>query len=870
MHFNNSTHLLARQRGGNFIAVSLRVTSCLLLLCLSIPQRGFSQYNPDFEELSVSLNVANYGATEIPAIIKNEALYLSVTELFDFIKIENRTSPNLDSVSGFFINPQDPYLIDGVGYNIRYQKRIIDLDPEDLIVSGGQMFLHTQYLGDVFGLDCVFSIRNLHVELSSRTELPVVRALRLERMRLNYNPHEKLFKADTAIGKNYRFFNLGAADWSIIASQQVAGSNYTRLNLGLGGIFAGGELNVALIHTLNRPFVEKQQFYLWRYADNDRKVVRQVMAGKISANSISSIFDPVVGVQITNTPTYVRKSYGTYLYSAYVQPNWVVELYVNNAFVDYVKSDAVGLITYNIPLSYGTTEVTTRYIGPWGEAHDYTQNFVVPYNILPENVFEYKVSAGVVEDSTGSIYSQGRMSYGLTEKVTVGGGVEYLSSISTVRGLPFLNTSVRISPNMLFSAEYVYGVRYKGLLSYQLPSQLQFDLNYVKYDQPQEAVKFNYAEERSFAVAMPLRYRNTSAYSRLAIRQNILGSTEFINAEWTVSLATRGVNLNVASYAYYNKNSDPFIYSKVSTSLQLPGKITLTPRVVYEYRIKKFTSLNLGATKYFSPYFSVNAAFEQRFDFPERYLRAGIKYDFAFARFTASVNNSRNHTTFFQTAGGSLIYEKELKYLDFGKHSNVGRGGVAFSAYLDVNGNGRKDIFESNVKGLNVRVNGAGRKQTETGASVIFTGLEAYRNYAVTLNGDDFENLTWKIEKPQMDVVIDPNQIKKVEIPISVLGEVSGTVFFNDKGAQTGMGRIKIGIYDKKSTLIATVLTEEDGYFSYLGLKPGKYTARIDTSQLAKLQLRVDVERFNFAVRSSQNGDVVDNLEFVLEPLPEK
>ena len=88
MHFNNSTHLLAKQRGGNFIAVSLRVTSCLLLLCLSIPQRGFSQYNPDFEELSVSLNVANYGATEIPAIIKNEALYLSVTELFDFIKIE--------------------------------------------------------------------------------------------------------------------------------------------------------------------------------------------------------------------------------------------------------------------------------------------------------------------------------------------------------------------------------------------------------------------------------------------------------------------------------------------------------------------------------------------------------------------------------------------------------------------------------------------------------------------------------------------------------------------------------------------------------------------------------------------------------------
>ncbi len=34
---------------------------------------------------------------------------------------------------------------------------------------------------------------------------------------------------------------------------------------------------------------------------------------------------------------------------------------------------------------------------------------------------------------------------------------------------------------------------------------------------------------------------------------------------------------------------------------------------------------------------------------------------------------------------------------------------------------------------------------------------------------------------------------------------------------------------------IAEVITEGDGYFTYLGLKPGEYTAEIDTEQMENL-----------------------------------
>ena len=59
-------------------------------------------------------------------------------------------------------------------------------------------------------------------------------------------------------------------------------------------------------------------------------LLRQVMAGKINSNSISTIYNPVVGVQLTNTPTTYRRSFGSYTLSDRTEPGWIVELYVNN------------------------------------------------------------------------------------------------------------------------------------------------------------------------------------------------------------------------------------------------------------------------------------------------------------------------------------------------------------------------------------------------------------------------------------------------------------------------------------------------------------------------------------------------------------
>jgi len=114
-----------------------------------------------------------------------------------------------------------------------------------------------------------------------------------------------------------------------------------------------------------------------------------------------------------------------------------------------------------------------------------------------------------------------------------------------------------------------------------------------------------------------------------------------------------------------------------------------------------------------------------------------------------------------------------------------------------------------------------------------------------------------------MKVNIDANQFKTIEVPVSVMGEASGTVYTGPRG----QGRILVCFYRNDSTLAARTLTESDGYYSYLGLKPGKYIARIDPEQLKKIKMTSSPELIPVDINPNRDGDIVEGLDFKLSSL---
>jgi hypothetical protein len=851
---------MSRQRG--FFIDFMQLLFLTAGLCLFNVRSTQAQTAPEYEELSVFLKVQRVGATEIPAVIKGETAYLPVLSIFNFLKL-NIVSNSLGQLSGTFIQPDAPFLFDPAKNQIVFKDKIHEVKTGDMVMMGTVLYLHPDYFGQIFGLNCTFNFRNLSVVLSTDLELPVLREMRLEQMRNNLSQLKGEFKADTTIGRNYPLFYFGTADYAVITS---AGNKDTpkdaRVSLGLGGMLAGGETNLVLNYHNNERLNPRQQYYLWRYVNNNGPLAKQFLAGKIQPQAISSIYAPVVGLQVTNSPTTYRRSFGTYTLSNHTEPNWTVELYVNGVLINYVKADAAGFYTFNVPLVYGSTVVKLRFYGPYGEERSTEQQISIPFNFLPKNEFEYFASTGMVEDGKNTRFARLSSNYGLSRNITLGAGVEYLSSITSGSKIPFLNTSVKLLPNLLVSGEYDHNVRTKGVLSYNLPSGLQIEVNNIWYKKGQTAINNTFEEDRKAVVSFPVRGRNFSAYTRITLQQLKLANTKYTTAEWMLSGAIGSYNGSVTTYAYFLDRTDPDVFSNFSLSTRAFKNLLLTQQIQFNYVDKNVIALKTELEKRILRNGYLNLSYERNFNSDLNNIELGLRYDFSFALTRLAVRKSNDNVRLLQAVSGSLVHDGRTGSTSFNNHSSIGQGSLLLIPYLDLNGNLKQDKGEPRVQGLKIRINGGRISASVADTTIRITDLEAYTNYNLELDSSGFDRLAWKLPKKNYRVAVDPNFVKHISIPIVVYGEASGRVILKNKIEDRGQGGVIINFYDEQGKKIAQTFSEADGYFSYLGFLPGKYSAGIDAGQLKKLDLVGTPKSIAFIITEGAEGTLINNIEF--------
>ena len=839
----------------------------IFLLSLFATTLSFAQEEQEFEEILVFIHVRNVGGTEIPAYLHGQELFLSVTDIFSFLKIQNTPSPGFDTVSGFFLNPRSVFLIDRANNRIHYQQKVYELNPGDLIQTENNLYLRSNYFGQVFGLECTFDFRSFSVFLRTELELPIIREMRQELMRTNIKRLKGEMKTDTTIRRNYPFFHFGAADWSVSATQQLQGMSNVRFNLLVGTLFAGGEATINLNYSNTQTFDGKHQYWVWHFANNDFRVVKQVMVGKISSQGSSSVNGSLIGALVTNTPTTFSRSFGSYTINDYTQPGWIVELYVNYVLIDYVKADASGYFSFEVPLVYGNSLVKLRFYGPWGEEHSREQTISVPFNFLPSRKLEYTVSGGFIDDRQNSRFSRVDFHYGLNRRLTVGGGLEYLSSVTSGNTMPFVNFSLRLASSLLISGEYIYGVRLKGVVSCRLPSNLMFELFYTNLNKNQKAIFNNYLEERKAIISMPVRFRHFSSLLRLTLYQIILPMTKTFSSEFMISGTLFGVSTNLTTFALFSDPVHPYISSDLSFGFMLPGKVILTPQVQYAYSQNRFLSLKIGVEKQIFQKGALNMTYDRSFLSNMNSFQVGIRYDFPFAQTNFSARYSYNATSLMQYARGSLLYEGKQGKLGVSNYSSVGKGGIIILPFLDLNGNGRREKDEPKVAGLNLHITGGRIEKISHDSTIRVSDLEPYNKYFIELDRNGFDNISWRIPKATISITINPNQYRLIEVPVTVVGEATGYAYISKDGAQVGLGRITVCFYRSDSSLAAHTLTESDGYFSFFGLSPGSYIAKIDTAQLHNVHMTVSPEKIPFTISRAKEGDQAEGLDFVLRSI---
>ncbi|RKS53016.1 hypothetical protein BC962_1261 [Gillisia mitskevichiae] len=820
----------------------------------------------EYDEFPVELRVSKLGVTEMPVAIKNQEAYIAVADFLDFLDLKNVVGNNPAEITGFIINPEDSFEFDIPKQKIIYKGENYIIKPTDYILTATTFYLRSSFFGEIFGLYAKFNYRDLSINLETDIELPKVKELRLLNIRQNLNELRGFVTPDTLIERKYPFFRAGMADWSVVTTQQTNGTNDNRFNLGLGTIIAGGETNVLLNYSTRVPFTAKNQFYQWKYVNNNSKLFKQVTAGKIFSRATSSLFAPVVGIQLTNTPVINRRSFGSYTLTDVTDPRWTVELYVNNVLINFTEADASGFFSFEVPLMYGNTIVNLRFYGPYGEERTEERIINIPYNFIPKKELEYTFSAGIVENEGNDRFSRFNLNYGISNGFTLGGGVEYLSDVTSGEFMPFLNTSLKISSNLLFSGEYMHGVKSEGLLSYRTPSSFQIDFNYINYDEDQTAINYNYLEERKISLSLPIRTKFFTTYSRFSINQIILPTTRFTSAQFLMSGSFFGISTNLTTYGLFNERSKtPTIYSTLSQTYRLPYQLLLSPQIQYDFSDNAITNMIVRLERPFLKRGFVNVGFENNFLRNTQIFEIGLRYNLNFTQtsFTSRIGNS--NSTFIESARGSFLFDDATGYITSNDRSSVGKGAVTIIPFLDYNDNNVREKSEPSVPGLKIKNLGGSVTYNKDNTQLRIYDLQPYTNFIIQVDTLSLDNIAWKINNPIIALETVPNQFKTIYIPVKVLGEVSGMVYVKDENGTKGQGRISIHILNMNNEIVGKFLTEGDGYFTYLGLKTGKYKAVIDPEQLENIGYKVSPLEIEFSIKETEFGDIVDDLEFILE-----
>ncbi|MEI8204027.1 MAG: hypothetical protein WCH34_13485, partial [Bacteroidota bacterium] len=817
-----------------------------------------------YDEIPVYVIIEGYGDFYLDCIYTTtDQLYVNIIDLFRAVKIPCITGLKGDSVGGFIELESRPYFINFATKQIKIGDKIIN-PKNELVKEMGTLYLESSFIAEHFGINMSFNYRALTIILKANFELPVIKQMRLDNMRKNISKLKGEISADTIIKRSYHFLKLGMLDWSASGAQTYVGSDDYRLKLGMGGEFLYGETDISLDYYNKYKFDTRQMQFTWRWVDNEKKFIKQAQVGKIFSQAIAFINSPVIGAILRNSPTTVRKASGYYTVTEHTEPNWTVELYINNVLVDYTKADASGLFVFKVPIVYGYTTLKYKIYGPLGEERAEERTINIPYTVVPTKELDYSLALGLLQDNELSRYGKLDLNYGLNRFVTFGGGMEYLSSIPKGALIPYAKVNVQPFSKMTLNAEYDHGVKTKALLDFYFLKNALIEISYSKYVKGQVVTRFNSDEERVVKLSLPFRIKKFVGYFKADYSQLVYNVFLYNQANVLFSMYYLQFSANSSTSLNWTGNLSPNITSDLVLSYRLSNGLTIRPSTQYNVNQHLFMNFKVAMEKSI-PKGNIAATYERGLTSNSNFFNLGFKYDLPFSKVSSSASYSNGSITTSEGADGSMAFGGGNHYVYVSNASSVTKGGIKVYPFLDLNNNGVLDNNEPMMKLTSIRINGSRPIFSNKDSIIRIPDLNAFVNYTVEFSDADLENIAWRFKNKIYSVLVDPNQFKRLDVPIVIVGEVSGTAYMNKDGMLKGIGRITIQFRRKNSDkVVAETLSESDGYIYYMGLSPGEYVARIDPEQLSNLEFVSDPPEINFKIKSSQEGDIVEGINFTL------
>ena len=195
--------------------------------------------------------------------------------------------------------------------------------------------------------------------------------------------------------------------------------------------------------------------------------------------------------------------------------------------------------------------------------------------------------------------------------------------------------------------------------------------------------------------------------------------------------------------------------------------------------------------------------------------------------------------------------------------SLAGSGAISPFVFLDSNGNGVLDPGEKPLEGVGFTSNrGSSEVLTDRTGSSLITGLPVYQPLDVAIAGPTLEDPLAVSEKPGVQFVPRPGHVTRVDFPVLVSGEVTGTVRVLRGGELREVSGVMVQIVAADGSVAKETRSAYDGFYDITKIVPGRYTVRASPAQADRLKLKAGEPR---AIVIEPSGTILDGIDLRLE-----
>tara|TARA_B100000809_G_scaffold28830_1_gene25030 strand:- start:2030 stop:4624 length:2595 start_codon:yes stop_codon:yes gene_type:complete len=827
---------------------------------------NLNDYYSDYDQVLVTIYLdGGYSFDSYVVIQQPDILYLDVEAVFKPLQI--KCIPKLNNLVGFIENEKNLY-------TINFEKKQITIGGKSINISRGIIeelgvkYIRASLLFEAFGLKFIFNPRSLTAKLTSDFDTPFI--LQQKRMKTREKISElrgEEIIVDTIITRDYHLLKLGTLNWGLSSSQSKKNKSNTDIKIELGTELLFGEANFLIDYNTKNKFNITDIRTRWRFINNDNKFIKQAIIGRVPGERdlITDRNTTAIGATINNTPNTVRKATGSYTITNTTEPNWNVELYLNDVLIDYTQADAAGLYVFKVPILFGVTNLTLRFYGPLGEVRTEQKTVNNPYTVVPVKKLEYSLTAGVIQDSINNPFGNLTLNYGVTSNLTVAGGVAYSPNntahpINATASASFQPFSV-----MFLNLDYIHEQRIKGILDYYITKNAFLNIGYTQFIEGKLPGASRLLKKIEVNFSKPYKNKFFSGLSQISFIQSRFKTFNYNAFNLMLNSTVNKVKVNSSFFINWASATTPQINSRLALSYKLENGLALQSLASYDLTTNNFKSIGLRLQKKISK-INLICSLQRSVSSKTTTLSFSANYALPFSNVAFSSFYNGNNFNFAENATGSMAFGAE-QTPHVGNNSAIGKGGFLLYPFLDLNGNGKLDKGEKKVFLPSVKVSGAKAIISKKDSIVRVFDLNAFRNYNVEFLDTDLNNIAWRFKHKTYKIFVDPNQYKRVFIPVISVGEINGMVYLGSRG----QGRITIQVLDEKENIVVETLSEFDGYFNYLGLKPGKYTVRVDPEQIKNLNFKALPKVHQVTIKVSEYGDIIDDLDFTLsKKVPKK